>query len=67
MNKTSGSQERKTAGILSKNKIFEISKIQWLDTHFIKADGLPNLYKFLCVTATNVAHSDLCKASHSIS
>lgn len=25
MNKTSGSQERKTAGILSKNKIFEIS------------------------------------------
>lgn len=47
MNKTSGSQERKTAGILSKNKIFEISTTQWLNIHFIKADGLTqfiNLY-----------------------
>lgn len=34
MNKTSGTQERKTAGILSKNKIFEISTTQWLDTLF---------------------------------
>lgn len=38
MNKTSGSQERKTAGILSKNKIFEISTTQPSHTHFIKAD-----------------------------
>ena len=38
MNKTSGSQERKTAGILSKNKIFEISTSQPSHTHFIKAD-----------------------------
>lgn len=47
MNKTSGSQERKTAGILSKNKIFEISTTQWLNIHFIKAEGLThftNLY-----------------------
>ena len=43
MNKTSGSQERKTAGILSKNKIFEISTTQWLDSHFIKAVQSPNL------------------------
>lgn len=43
MNKTSGNQERKTAGILSKNKIFEISTTQWLDSHFIKADQSPNL------------------------
>ena len=48
MNKTSGSQERKTAGILSKNKVFEISTTQWSNTHFIKADQLPNLQICMC-------------------
>lgn len=64
MNKTSGNQERKTAGILSKNKIFENSTTQWLDTHFIKADRSPNLYIFIHMTAIQVSHSDLCKASN---
>lgn len=47
MNKTSGTQERKTAGILSKNKIFEISTTQWLDTLLLKQTDHPiyiNLY-----------------------
>lgn len=57
MNKTSGSQERKTAGILSKNKIFEISTTEWSEIHFFNADQSLKLYKLTHVLATHVAHS----------